>query len=243
MVYSSKQNPLVKKIAALKDKKYRKEYSAYIAEGLKPALEAVKLGASVRYMIVREDKAYSVPQGNYEILIVSDGVFSFLSEEKTPQGVMAVIDIPESKVLKPRERNVLLDGVQDPGNVGAIIRSAAAFGYENAYLINCADPYSQKAVRASMSGIFSVSVMTGGADEILSALSGTNIVAGDMNGVSLKSVKISGDICVAVGSEGTGLSEKVKAAAETVVSIPMSDKTESLNAAVAASILMYELKK
>ena len=165
------------------------------------------------------------------------------SAEKTPQGIAAEVAIPLRSVQPPQGRCLLLDGLQDPANVGAIIRTAVAAGYEDIYLAGCADPFSPKSVRASMSGVFFARIMQGTQEEILSAIAGMPVIAADMGGEDVFSFTPPEKFVLCIGSEGNGLSEPVRARAAHTVRIPMGERTESLNAAVSAGILMYELKR
>jgi TrmH family RNA methyltransferase len=182
-------------------------------------------------------------EGAYDkMVIVSDIVFSYLSEEKTPQGILAVVCIPKLTLREPEASCLLLDGIQDPGNLGTILRTANAAGYKELYLIDCVDPYSQKAVRASMSGIFFVKIYMGSRSEVLSALAGTPLIAADMAGKNLFTFIPPTKFCLCIGNEGNGLSPEVKAKATCTISIPMEKTCESLNAGVSAGIAMYVLK-
>ena len=173
---------------------------------------------------------------------VTEEVLSSVSAEVTPQGVMAVIHKPENALIKPSGSCVLLDGVADPANVGAIIRTAAASGYNTVYTTDdCADPFSQKAVRASMSGVFRINIVRATRQELISIIDKPFIVA-DMDGESLYQTKIDGDFCLIIGNEGHGVSDLLIKKASKVVSIPMANGVESLNAAVSAGLLMYGLK-
>ena len=136
---------------------------------------------------------------------------------------------------------MLLDGVADPANVGAIIRTAVAAGYEELYLVDCADAFSPKSVRASMSGVFFAKLMQGTREELLAALEGVSLIAADMNGENVFTFRAPEKYCLCIGSEANGLSDRLRAAASYTVKIPMDARTESLNAAVSAGILMYLL--
>jgi TrmH family RNA methyltransferase len=137
---------------------------------------------------------------------------------------------------------LLLDGVADPSNVGAIIRTAVASGYKEVFLTSeCADAFSPKAVRSSMSGVFRAKVMRGELGEILSVID-CPIVVADMGGENVFERKIQGKFCLVIGNEGRGVSDSLKTKADIIVSIPMQNDMESLNASVSAGILMYNLK-
>ena len=236
MIYSSKQNALIKKIASLKDKKYRKEYGLYVSEGIKPVNDAIKFGMPIEYIVVTSTVI--------EIIEVTDDVFSFISDEKTPQGALCVIKIPNvDKIARPKSNAVIIEGVQDPGNMGTIIRSALAFGFTDLYLVNCVDCYSPKVVRSSMSSIYNVNLYKGSLDQVLAVLNGYEIIACDMDGKDLKSFTPSKNYAICVGNEGNGLSSELLSKSNSVVAIKMNEFSESLNVSVALSIVMYELSK
>lgn len=239
---TSKQNDFIKGIRSLSDKKFRDRLNLFVVEGIKPVNEAIELNLPVRSVIYTEKAFPSLKLGDVEGQLVSDDIFKFVSEEITPQGALAVVERQNLTVLPPTGKCLLLDGVADPANVGAIIRTAAAAGYNEVYMTaDCADAYSQKAVRASMSGIFRVKVMRGFRDEILSKIS-YPIIASDMDGEDAFKFNKIKDFCLVVGNEGHGISDAVMAKANYTVKIPMDNGVESLNAAVSAGILMYALK-
>lgn len=241
MEISSRKNPEIVKLVSLKDKKYRDEYGLYLAEGEKSVREAVKFGAEIVAVIGTGEKVQGYVGGNFKIITVTRQIADYCCDSVTPQGIVAVIKKPENRLIAPLYNAVLLDNVQDPGNVGAIIRTMVALGIKDVYTVNCADPYSPKAVRASMSGIFNVSVHDGTYDEVFNCLNGVTVISGDMTGENVFTYKPSGKFCLAIGSEGKGLSERVRTFSDAFVKIPMSDKMESLNAGVSASVLLYQL--
>lgn len=240
MIILSRQNPLVKELASLKEKKGRRRTGTFLVEGHKMVREAVASGMDVVRLILREDYAgetYGLPA-----VRLGHDAFAAVCDEKTPQGIAAEVAIPLRSVQPPQGRCLLLDGLQDPANVGAIIRTAVAAGYEDVYLAGCADPFSPKSVRASMSGVFFARIMQGTQEEILSAIAGMPVIAADMGGEDVFSYAAPEKFCLAVGSEGSGLSALVRSRADVTVRIPMDARTESLNAAVSAGILMYALR-
>ena len=240
MIILSRQNPLVKELASLKEKKGRRRTGTFLVEGHKMVREAVASGMDVVRLILREDYAgetYGLPA-----VLLGQDAFAAVCDEKTPQGIAAEVAIPLRSVQPPQGRCLLLDGLQDPANVGAIIRTAVAAGYEDVYLAGCADPFSPKSVRASMSGVFFARIMQGTQEEILSAIAGMPVIAADMGGEDVFSYAAPEKFCLAVGSEGSGLSALVRSRADVTVRIPMDARTESLNAAVSAGILMYALR-
>ena len=240
MIILSRQNPLVKELASLKEKKGRRRTGTFLVEGHKMVREAIACGMDVVRLILREDYAgetYGLPA-----VLLGQDAFAAVCDEKTPQGIAAEVAIPLRSVQPPQGRCLLLDGLQDPANVGAIIRTAVAAGYEDVYLAGCADPFSPKSVRASMSGVFFARIMQGTQEEILSAIAGMPVIAADMGGEDVFSYVAPEKFCLAVGSEGSGLSALVRGRADVTVRIPMDARTESLNAAVSAGILMYALR-
>ena len=240
---TSKQNALIKEIRSLADKKNRDKLGVYVVEGAKPVKEAIALGLNIRVVLGAEKGLKGIFSQGIFVQEVDEKVFDFVSEEKTPQGVLAVIYKPETELKAPIGSCLLLDGVADPANVGAIIRTAAAAGYNEVYMTDdCADPYSQKAVRSSMSGIFRIKVIRAKLEELLCVISLPLVVA-DMGGENVFSMKPIGKHCLVIGNEGRGVSEVVKTKANYTLSIPMQNDVESLNAAVSAGIMMYALNR
>ena len=222
MVIVSRQNPLVKELSSLREKKGRRERGTFLVEGVKMVREAFTAGMRVMRVVVRDD--YAGETFLPPAAVLGRDAFAAVSDEKPPQGIC-----------------LFLDGLQDPANVGAIVRTAVAAGYEELYLAQCADPFSPKSVRASMSGVFFARIMQGRREELLSAV-GVPLIAADMGGEDVFSFTPPETFCLAVGSEGGGLSEEVRGRARFTVRIPMDARTESLNAAVSAGILMYALR-
>lgn len=239
MVITSKSNQLIKDIVKLSsDRKFRKEAGLFVVEGIKPVTECMASGCKIEKIVCREDLTDKFPQA----VIVSESVFNAISTEKTPQGVLALVHIPQNKPAEPKKSCLLLDRLQDPGNLGTIIRTANAAGYSELYLINCTDAYSPKAVRASMSGIFFVKIYECTLAEAISALDGVPLICADMDGENIFAFNAPEKFCLCIGNEGGGISEEVMAKARYTVKIPMRETCESLNAAVSAGIAMYQLK-
>ncbi len=238
MIITSKANPLIKKIVSLGEKKFRKIYGEYVIEGVKPVNECRLAGFDITCIVCTENLS-----DNYSgAVVVSDELFSRISSEKSPQGVLATVKLPYTGVKAPAGSCLLLDKLQDPGNLGTIIRTANAAGYEDIYLINCTDAFSPKAVRASMGGIFYVRVHEGGYEEVFSALTGVPLICADMNGEDVFAFNPPEKFCLCIGNEGNGLSAEVKSKADKTVKIPMRTTCESLNAGISAAIAMYAMK-
>lgn len=241
MVIVSKNNQLVKEFAALKDKKFRRQRRTFLVEGEKMVREAIASGLNIVRIAVREN--YGGEAYPYPTFTFGEDAFRAICDEKTPQGIVAEVGIPQSRLQPPSKSCLVLDGVSDPANVGAVIRTANAAGYHEIYLIDCADPFAPKSVRASMSGVFFTKLMTGTREEVLSVLDGVTVLAADMNGENVFTFNPPENFALCVGNEGRGLSQEVRARADRTIRIPMRNTAESLNAAVSASIAMYLLKK
>ena len=236
---TSRQNDFVKYAASLKDKKFRRERGEYLIEGVKQVREAAAAGLEFVRVILSPAYAgerFAPPERTVE---VSESVFAKISQEASPQGILAILPVPEMLREPPRGRCLLLDGVSDPGNMGAIIRTANAAGYEDIYLRGCTDPYAPKCVRSAMSGIFFVRLHE--YEEAL--LAGVEKIVADMRGENVFSFRAPQKFCLVIGNEGNGVSGEIRAVCGHTVSIPMRESCESLNAGVSAGILMYELAK
>ena len=244
MILTSKNNPLIKETASLKEKKGRKELGLFLVEGRKMVAECQKSPIEIERVFVSQSYAGEVPFEENMVVQVSDDVFRYLSDEKTPQGILCRARIPQDSVLPPKGKCLFLDGVADPGNVGTILRTANAAGYSQVYLsAECADPYAPKSVRASMSGLFFTRLCRGTREEVLSALRGTPIIVADMDGENVFTFSSPKDFTLAIGNEANGISDETQAIATHTVKIPMEATQESLNAAVSAGIIMYVLIK
>ena len=241
---TSKNNPLVKETVALKEKKGRREQGMFLVEGKKMFVECLNSGFEIERVFVSEKYADALPEITAETVRVSDDVFQHLSDEKTPQGILCRVKLPVYPLRAPKGKCLLLDGVADPGNMGTIIRTANAAGYSEIYLTEtCADPYSPKSVRASMSGIFFTKLYRAERSQILSVMRDTPIIVADMGGENVFSFHSPKTFALAIGNEANGISNEVFHAAAHTVKIPMQATQESLNAAVSAGIIMYVLSK
>ncbi len=238
---TSKQNALIKEIRSLSDKKFRDSLNLYVVENLKTVREVLDLNLNVKVVVCTEKALSSLPDIKVDCEVVSDEIFKYISSEVSPQGALAVVEKPLAPIEPPKNNCLLLDGVADPSNVGAILRTAVASGYGEVYMTaDCADAYSPKAVRSSMSGAFRAKIMRGQLSEILSVMN-LPIVVADMSGENVFNAKIEENFCLVIGNEGRGVSPELKRKANKTVSIPMLNGMESLNAGVSAGILMYNL--
>lgn len=245
---TSRQNPLIARLRKLgTDKKTRRAEGAFLCEGTKLVEEALKWGAQVETLVVAEgtQPPSQLPEGVRLVEVPAD-VLKSASTVDTPQGMLAVCHTPD---LTPPEtltpgRYLVLDGVQDPGNVGTVWRTADAFGAEGLILLpGCAEPFAPKTVRATMGACFRLPVWELTLEELTGLL--------DRAGLSLYATALREDTAdlrqadleraaVVIGSEGRGVSSQVLAACQATLKIPMRERCESLNAAVAAAIVLWE---
>ena len=240
---TSKQNSLIKQIRSLSDKKFRDRLGQYLVEGVKLVKEALVLNLPVVTVVGTERGLENLSLSGVKCESVSQEVFDYITTEVSPQGVLAVIEKPKEEKFEANDCCILLDGVSDPSNMGAVIRTAVASGYKTVYMTeDCADPFSPKAVRSSMGGIFRVRTVRASREELI-ALIKLPIIVADMSGENLFEYKSPKKFCLVIGNEGHGVSKEFRGIADKTVSIPMQNGMESLNAAVSAGLLMYTLKK
>lgn len=238
MEITSLDNQQVKRVRALHNKKYRDEYGEFFIEGPKLLQEAIKYRQNIKNVFYCPDlieKDFKV-----EAIKVSKEIMAKMTDTSTPQGIVAVCDIPRYELNK-REKLLFLDRVQDPGNVGTIIRTADAFGFDAVLLsAGCADVYSPKVVRATMGSLFHLPIIQDVSVERLKSF-GNKIYSSSLETDNfLDNVKLDVPFILVIGNEGKGISDEVKEITDSFVKIDMAGNAESLNASIAAGILMYE---
>jgi len=246
---SSRDNPLIKKLVKLKNKKYRDKENLFIVEGEKSVAEALQQKFLLRYLLLdaqwqQTDFMDKVPGVEYYQL--ASGLIHDICDTETPQGIAAVVQIPDYdfKNITKEKLLILLDDVSDPGNVGTIIRSGWALGADGILMTpGCADPFSPKVVRASMGGILHIPVYTNFPLETLHALQsqGYLIYCSDVNSPnSLYDQDLTGGRVIVIGNESRGISKKSKNLCDVKFKIPINSQADSLNAAVACGIILAE---
>lgn len=259
MLITSRTNPTVVATAALKEKKYRDRESLFLLEGVKLFREAVSAGVEIERVFATSAMLSTVtellPHG--EIFEVSDSVFEKLSTEKSPQGVICVAKYLDkihniNKIYNKKDflhsdrRILLLSSLRDPGNLGTVIRSAKAFGCDEILLsADCADLYNPKTVRAAMGTLFSQSItVVPDLAEAVAAMceGGYRVYAAvlDEKAERLDRMTIDRKTAFIVGNEGHGIAPDVIEAAGRTVYIPMAEGVESLNAAMAATVFLWQ---
>lgn len=258
---SSAANPLIKRVRALADRKHRRRESAFVVQGIQPVWQAVEAGARIEVLIVapgvlRHAGAAAMvaaqEAAGVRVARVSAELFGRISDRDDPSGLAAIV---RSAPVELAELAVgdgslfaALHSPGNPGNVGTIIRTASAAGCHGVILIGpAADPYDPAAVKASMGAIFTVPVATvTSAEEFLDwARHGdvTVAAASARSSVSCWEAELQPPLAVLLGSEGTGLPDDLLATADLRVAIPMTGTAESLNLAVAAGVLLYEVRR
>ena len=253
----SRSNPAVKFAASLSDKKVRDREGVFPAEGTTLFFDFCQRGffpekvfLSETALSLQKQIETCLEKESVELYLLSPGAFEKVTEEKGSQGLFCVYSVSRlSSVLSfgKKERLVALERVQDPGNVGTVIRSAAAFGFDGVLLVDCADPFSGKAVRASMGAVCHVPVRSFSTTSALfDFLREENIraVAACLadSALPIQKADLSGPLCILIGNEGKGLSREAVEKADLLSVIPMEDM-ESLNAAAAAAIFLWEVKR
>ena len=248
VVINSKANSIIKYAVNLKNKKYSKKFQECLVETEKLVLELLDKGL-VSLVLVTEDKLAVfeniVQNTQAKLVVISDEISKYLTDAVTSSGVFAIVKIPNA-LKSVSKKALILDGMQDPSNLGAVIRSARAFGYNNIYLVDSVYPYSYKVIRSSMGYVFDINLIYTSYEELqkLKQTDNLKIIVADMDGKNLSSVcKIQDNYAIVIGNEGNGISANMMDMADMVVSIPMQNGVESLNASVSASIIMYKLNE
>lgn len=243
---TSPNNELIKKIKSLKDKKYRKFYGEYLVEGEHMVREAILTGQNI-VCVVCQTTSYEKFEHTLQpiqnlVKLVPPNLFSQLSETVTPQGILAILSMRPSKEFIPYKPFLVLDRLQDPGNLGTIIRTAAATGFRDIVLLQTVDPFNPKTVRSSSSGIFFTSFYPMQQEELLALLQKEHIplYTADAGGENIFTFQINEPVYgLAIGNEAAGPSDALIEASTSLVALPMLREMESLNAGISASVLMY----
>ena len=270
MMITSSQNPKLKLVRALMGRaKERREAGAFVAEGVRLVEEAVNSNWGFRFVLYDEtlsergkSQVESLKSRGVECDEVLPSLMKSLSETESPQGILAILDY--SPLSIPHSLNFLLipDQIRDPGNLGALIRSADAAGVDAALIPpETTDPFAPKVVRAGMGAHFRLPILSMGWEEIRQLLAGSashltrqdesnpsgathprmRVMLADMEGESCWETDLRPPLALIVGGEAEGASEQARRLASQKISIPMAGRAESLNAAAAGSVLMFEV--
>ena len=245
----SKNNNLFKEIKKLKEKKHRIKSNKYLIEGLRFVEEAIKSNVSIDSIIFTESFKEKNPElflkinENIKLIQMNEALLKQLCSTENPQGIVGVINM-QNKELKSGELVVLVDKVQDPGNMGTIIRTAHAAGAAGIVMTKgTVDIYNDKTLRSTMGSIFYIPIVEDDSLDFVKSLKkeGYKLVVSSLQGKNnFFEENLQGKVMIAVGNEGNGVSDKVYDIADIKVKIPMPGEAESLNVAVATSIMIYE---
>ncbi len=247
---TSRANPLIGRIRKLKSSRgYRREEGCFLGEGPKLLEEALKWGAEIETVLCEDGLPLPELPASVRIVEVPCGLVAAAADTQTPQGVVFVCRTPSTALpgALEGERFLVLDGVQDPGNVGTIWRSADAFGADALLMCNgCADPWSPKVVRATMGAVFRLPVyecsLSEAAERLRTLGAPLYAAALDDRASDLRTLDLRRAGLI-VGSEGRGVSPQALELCSGTIKIPMRARCESLNAAVAAAVILWEMAR
>ena len=241
---TARKNPLLQQVRRLlNSRKEREGAGLFVADGTKLLMEAVAYYPGLDTVILADGVDAEVPE-NVRLIRVPEDVMTSISPMQSPQGALFLCRLPEKKPFAPKPGMLLLDGIQDPGNLGTILRTADALQVPVALLEGCADPYNHKTVRASMGAVFRMDVVSTTWENAREACRSANIPVGvtalSDEAVDIRTARLSQQ-AVVIGSEGRGVRPEILEQADAELIIPMAAHCESLNAAVAAAIVMWQM--
>ena len=242
---TARKNPLLQQVRKLlSSRKERESTGLFVADGTKLLSEAVKWWPGLETVILSDGVEAEIP-GHVRVVSVPKDVMESISPMQTPQGALFLCRLPEKKVFTPKPGMVLLDGIQDPGNLGTILRTADALQIPVALLEGCADPFSHKVVRASMGAVFRNPPVQTTWEQVKEACAKADIpvavTALSDRAEDIRTAALS-KMAVVIGSEGQGVRKVILQNAQAELIIPMNENCESLNAAIAAAIVMWQMK-
>ena len=240
---TSLQNPLVKRLVKLRtNQDFRKEEGTVLVEGVKMVNEICQMSSPIT-LIVSHPEMIPEALKSFPIQTVSEEVMQKISGTQNPEGILAEVSYPQPKKFKKLKKLLILDKINDPGNLGTLLRTALAFAWEGIFLVKggC-DPFNDKALRASKGALFRLPYFEGHWSDAVKMIQEFSLeaLAADLVGTPVNELKLPYGVALTLGNESHGLSEDAKKHCAPVT-IPMQGKMESLNVAVAGGILMYTL--
>ena len=243
---SSRKNPLLQQVKKLlSSRSERRKTGLFVADGTKLLEEAVKYWPGLQTVILTDGVEIQVPD-HVRVVRVPEDVMASISPMEAPQGALFLGKLPEQTEFVPKKGMLILDGVQDPGNIGTILRTADAMDVPVVLLEGCADPWSWKVIRSTMGAAFRTPVVQATWEEVLTKCREANIPIGvtalSDRAVDIRTARLS-DMALVIGSEGRGVRKEVLENADHELIIPMNPHCESLNAAIAAAIVMWEIRR
>ena len=254
-IITSTKNQFVKKARSLSQKKFRKESGLFLVEGAN-VIKDMPSSVEVEYVLATLQRQDEVERSfgkersgiscevlaftRAQVYYVSDEVMQYVADTVSPYGIVAICKMPSTEFAMPKGNAVLLDGVSDPGNLGTILRTAAACGFNDVYLLDTADVFSPKVVRATLGGLFKVRATVITLDEAIDLMRCTNSAILDMNGINILTNKAVSPVLFVAGNEAHGVRAELRKEAKIAYSLPMKNDIESLNVAVATAVAMYQ---
>ena len=243
---SSRKNPLLQQVRKLlTSRAERRKQGLFVGDGVKLLEEAVKYWPGLQTVILSDGVEAEVP-GGVRVVRVPENVMASISPMEAPQGALFLAKLPEQAEFAPQKGMLILDGIQDPGNIGTILRTADAMDVPVVLLEGCADPWSWKVVRSTMGAAFRRPVYQASWEEVFAKCRAANIPIG-VTALSDRAVDIRSadlrEMALVIGSEGRGVRQEVLQNADHELIIPMNPHCESLNAAIAAAIVMWEIRR
>ena len=243
---SSRKNPLLQQVKKLlSSRAERRKTGLFVGDGVKLLEEAVKYWPGLQTVILSDGVEAEVP-GDVRVVRVPENVMASISPMEAPPGALFLAKLPEQAEFVPQKGMLILDGIQDPGNIGTILRTADAMDVPVVLLEGCADPWSWKVVRSTMGAAFRRPVYQATWEEVFAKCRAANIPIG-VTALSDRAVDIRfadlREMALVIGSEGRGVRKEILENADRELIIPMNPHCESLNAAIAAAIVMWEIKR
>ena len=242
---TSKNNELIKTCIQIKSKKYSRERGLCFVESIKLVRELYKKGLTTHILISENKSNLAEEFLDTQVELISRSISEYICDSVTTDGVFAICKIPRITEVN-YSKCLILDRIQDPSNLGAIIRSACAFGFDTIFSVDSVYPFSFKSIRSSMGHVFSVNLIDTNIEslKVLKKNNSITFYVADMDGLNISKISRnkSNSIAIIIGNEGSGVSDELIQLADQTISIPMNDGVESLNASVSAGIIMYLLK-
>lgn len=245
-IITSRKNPLIQNVRKLlSSRSVREKQGLFVADGTKLLTEAIRYYPGLETVILSEGvQVPGIPE-YVRIVEVPEDVMASVSPMEAPQGALFLCRMPEKTAFVPKPGMLLLDGIQDPGNVGTILRTADAMDVPVVLLPGCADPWNWKTVRSSMGAVFRTPVIQSDWETVKNACREAGIPLGvtalSDRAVDIRTAKL-GEMALVIGSEGRGVRQEILESADQELIIPMTPHCESLNAAIAAAIVMWQIR-